>query len=315
MMCNTSYMYILPRYDDKPGSLHAKFCWPGNQMFPQLDRELRFGYQLNGSLVLATNEDELKILDELMERGRKNGVQRLRIVQKEELFKMEPALNPDAIAALHAPDAGNVIPYEFAIALCENAVDNGVELRIRREVTDISKKGDLFEVDIRHWEPKAYVDAREKMGKSADGSEPADGSGGGYVLFKSGIAISSLAVVVKGIIMALDENIKDDVRLQSAVATVFVCIVTAMLLFKPSSGTKKRGPTVLKDLVDKISSAPVGSGEMGKVEVADMFTGGSGSWRAVNGVTCGREKVKTKYVINCAGSSSDTIARMIGDDR
>ena len=283
-------------------------------MFPQLDRELRFGYQLNGSLVLATNEDELKILDELMERGRKNGVQRLRIVQKEELFKMEPALNPNAIAALHAPDAGNVIPYEFAIALCENAVDNGVELRIRREVTDISKTGDLFEVDIRHWEPKSYVDAREKMGKSADGSEPADGSGGGSVLFKSGIAVSSLAVIVKGIIMALDENIKDDVRLQSAVATVFVCIVTAMILFKPS-GTKKRGPTVLKDLVDKITSAPVGSGETGKVEVADMFTGGSGSWNAVQGVTCGGEKVKTKYVINCAGSSSDTIARMIGDDR
>ena len=82
-------------YDDKPGSLHAKFCWPGNQMFPQLDRELRFGYQLNGSLVLATNQGELKILDELMERGRQNGVQRLRIVQKEELFEMEPALNPN----------------------------------------------------------------------------------------------------------------------------------------------------------------------------------------------------------------------------
>lgn len=84
-------------YDDKPGSLHAKFCWPGNQMFPQLDRELRFGYQLNGSLVLATNKDELKILDELMERGRQNGVQRLRIVQKEELFEMEPALNPNGM--------------------------------------------------------------------------------------------------------------------------------------------------------------------------------------------------------------------------
>ncbi len=82
-------------YDDKPGSLHAKFCWPGNQMFPQLDRELRFGYQLNGSLVLATNKEELKILDELMERGRQNGVQRLRIVQAKELFQMEPALNPN----------------------------------------------------------------------------------------------------------------------------------------------------------------------------------------------------------------------------
>ena len=86
-------------------------------MFPQLDRELRFGYQLNGSLVLATDKDELKILDELMERGRKNGVQRLRIVQKEELFQMEPALNPNAIAALHAPDAGNVHPAGASAAV------------------------------------------------------------------------------------------------------------------------------------------------------------------------------------------------------
>lgn len=32
---------------------------------------------------------------------------------------------------------GNLIPYEYAIALLENAVDNGVELRIRRSVTSI----------------------------------------------------------------------------------------------------------------------------------------------------------------------------------
>lgn len=299
-------------YDDKPGSLHAKFCWPGNQMFPQLDKELRFGYQLNGSLVLATNNEELKILDELKERGRKNGVKRLRIVEKDELFKMEPALNPDAIAALHSPDAGNVIPYEYAIALCENAVDNGVELRIRREVIDINKKGELFEIDVRHWEPNSYVSAREKMGNSADGSEPVSG-GGSSLLFKAGVAVSSLTVIVKGIIMALDENINDDIRLQSAMATVFVGIVTAYLLLKPSSGSKKQGPTVLKDLVDKCSG-PVGSGVNGKVEVTDMFTGGSGSWNAVQGVTVGKEMVKSRYVINCAGSSSDKIAKMIGDD-
>jgi glycerol-3-phosphate dehydrogenase len=61
-------------YDDKPGSLHAKFCWPGNQMFEQLDRELRFGFQKNGSLVLATNQNEIKILEELLDRGNKNRV-------------------------------------------------------------------------------------------------------------------------------------------------------------------------------------------------------------------------------------------------
>ena len=61
-------------------------------------------------------------------------------------------------------------------------------------------------------------------------------------------------------------------------------------------------------------SPPVGSGEDGNVGVADMFTGGSGSWNAVKGVTTGMENVKTRYIINCVGSLSDKIASMIGDD-
>jgi glycerol-3-phosphate dehydrogenase len=98
-------------YDDKPGTNHAKYCWKGNQMFKDLDRDLRFGYQVNGSLVLCTKEEDRKILEELVERGHTNGVQNLRIVEKKELFEMEPHLNPNCIAALYAPDAGNVIPY------------------------------------------------------------------------------------------------------------------------------------------------------------------------------------------------------------
>eukprot|EP00965_Chrysotila_dentata_P248848 6208569-Pleurochrysis_carterae.AAC.1 len=30
-------------YDDTPGTMRAKLCWKGNQMFPDLDRELHFG--------------------------------------------------------------------------------------------------------------------------------------------------------------------------------------------------------------------------------------------------------------------------------
>jgi glycerol-3-phosphate dehydrogenase len=98
-------------YDDKPGTNHAKYCWKGNQMFKDLDRDLRFGYQVNGSLVLCTSETDREILNGLMERGKINGVENLRIVEQKELFEMEPHLNPNCIAALYAPDAGNVIPY------------------------------------------------------------------------------------------------------------------------------------------------------------------------------------------------------------
>lgn len=89
-----------------PFALRAKFCWPGNQMFPQLDRELRFGYQRNGSLVLATTEGEVRHLYELKERGEKNGVQNLRVLSKDETRAMEPKVSDDVIGALYAPDAG-----------------------------------------------------------------------------------------------------------------------------------------------------------------------------------------------------------------
>lgn len=99
--------------------------------FPQLDKELHFGYQRNGSLVLARGADEELVLEDLLQRGLTNGVKNLRIVRGKELSDMEPHISADTTAALHAPDAGNLIPYEYAIALAENAVDNGVELRIR----------------------------------------------------------------------------------------------------------------------------------------------------------------------------------------
>jgi len=90
--------------------------------------------------------------------------------------------------------------------------------------------------------------------------------------------------MVKGIMLALDDNINKNIYLQSALAILFVTVVTAILLLKPSSGIKKQGPTVLKDVLGKCFP-PVVSGEDCNVGVIDMFMGRSGSWNAVKGVT------------------------------
>eukprot|EP00041_Stephanoeca_diplocostata_P026467 m.714785 g.714785 ORF g.714785 m.714785 type:complete len:638 (+) comp22973_c0_seq8:211-2124(+) len=145
-------------YDDKPGTNRAKFCWAGNQMFKQMDRELNFGYHVNGSLVVARCAEDMLILDELLERGRVNGVQNLRIVHHEELRAMEPSLTPDAIAALYAQDCGTVTPYEFAIAVAENAANNGVEIRLCRHVTSIAQAANGFHIEA-NFTPLAASDA------------------------------------------------------------------------------------------------------------------------------------------------------------
>ena len=41
--------------------------------------------------------------------------------------------------------------------------------------------------------------------------------------------------------------------------------------------------------------------------------GGSGSKRAMGGVTVGSETIRARYVVNAAGGASDKIAKMVGE--
>ena len=84
------------------------------------------------------------------------------------LKEMEPNIAPEITAALHSPDAGTLIPYEYTIALAENAADNGVEVRIRRTLDSIGETKDgLFSLDLLHWEPKEYADSQAPFAKIA----------------------------------------------------------------------------------------------------------------------------------------------------
>ena len=290
-------------FDDVPNTNRAKYCWKGNQMFAQLDRELHFGYQCNGSLVLATSEEEVQHLEVLKQRGETNGVQRLRIVGKDELFEIEPHCNPNCIAALQSPDAGNLIPYEYTIALAENAVDNGVELKIRREVQAITDDGALFTVTARYWEPKAYASA---LGLAGEGAASPRGV---RVLTAFTLFISALSLCVQQGTPALEKLLYQHAPWLPAHVwmlygmTLLACALPAVLVYivsAPAAAPRKALP-------------PVGSGGS-VVSVDEMRHGGSGSSSVGNGVTMATEQYRARFIVNAAGSGSDAIARLIGDD-
>ena len=121
-------------FDAAHGSLMAKYNLIGNRMYPKLAEELDFEYKNNGSLVLALGEEDIHKLEELMENGRKNGVEGLEIVGRERLKELEPADGHVPVAALYAPTAGIVCPFGATIAFAENAYTNGVEFRFNTEV-------------------------------------------------------------------------------------------------------------------------------------------------------------------------------------
>ncbi|MCR4792013.1 MAG: NAD(P)/FAD-dependent oxidoreductase [Lachnospiraceae bacterium] len=129
-------------YDAKPGTLKARFNVEGNKLIHGLSEELDFPFKENGSLVLALEEEGRKGLEELLERGNKNGVPGLRIVEKEELRQMEPGVSEDAVCALYAPTGGIVCPFNMTIAFAENAADNGAVFRFGTAVLGISRQED-----------------------------------------------------------------------------------------------------------------------------------------------------------------------------
>ena len=129
-------------YDAKPGTLKARFNVEGNKLIHKLSGELDFPFRENGSLVLALEEEGRAGLEELLERGRANGVEGLRIVERDELLKMEPGISDKAKCALYAPTGGIVCPFNMNIALAENAADNGVVFKFDTKVESIEKKTD-----------------------------------------------------------------------------------------------------------------------------------------------------------------------------
>ena len=108
-------------FDAKEGSLMAKLNVKGNKMMENLSKELDFSYKKNGSLVVCTNESEVEKLNELLERGKRNGVEGLQILDREELKALEPNISDEAVAALYAPTGGIVCPFGLTIAFAENA--------------------------------------------------------------------------------------------------------------------------------------------------------------------------------------------------
>ncbi|KYZ76798.1 FAD/NAD(P)-binding oxidoreductase [Anaerosporomusa subterranea] len=124
-------------YSDESGSLKAELCVAGNRLYQQLDAELCFGYRQTGSMVLAFREEDVAKLEKLYNQGLRNGVQGLSVISGEQAREMEPHLSREVKAALYCENAGVTSPYEFVIALAENAVENGVELRLNTEVTAI----------------------------------------------------------------------------------------------------------------------------------------------------------------------------------
>lgn len=133
-------------YDAKAGYKKGDFNSPGNKMFDLVCDELDVPFKRCGSLVVGFDEEDQKTIKELYDNGVKNDVPDMKILNKEEVHAMEENLSDNICCALYAPTAGIISPFELAIALAENAIENGVELKLNSKVTSIETLDSGFKV-------------------------------------------------------------------------------------------------------------------------------------------------------------------------
>lgn len=102
----------------KPGSLKATNCINGYNMLLDFCRENNIPFDLCGKLVVATEEWELPLLDNLYKRGIENGLTKIRYIDAAEIKQYEPHLE-GGLKALHVPYTGIIDYTEVCLKMAE----------------------------------------------------------------------------------------------------------------------------------------------------------------------------------------------------
>eukprot|EP01113_Clastostelium_recurvatum_P026053 TRINITY_DN31299_c0_g1_i1.p1 TRINITY_DN31299_c0_g1~~TRINITY_DN31299_c0_g1_i1.p1 ORF type:complete len:390 (-),score=79.81 TRINITY_DN31299_c0_g1_i1:89-1258(-) len=115
----------------QPGSKRAKLCVSGSQAMYAYCKEKGIPADRCGKVIVAVKESELERLEMLYKRGIENGVRGLRMIDGEELKRIEPHCY--GLRAIHVPDTGIVDFGRVVHAMAKDATDMGAHVRVEFE--------------------------------------------------------------------------------------------------------------------------------------------------------------------------------------
>ncbi len=122
-------------YNLKPGSAKARFCVEGSREMRAYCLERGVAMEQGGILVVATDQSRLPVIDDLLVKGRANGVD-VRDIDEAGIRDIEP--HAAGLRALHAPEGASVDATGYVAALVADAQAAGTEFRFNVQVRDIT---------------------------------------------------------------------------------------------------------------------------------------------------------------------------------
>lgn len=124
----------------KPGSLKATNCIRGYNMLIDFCRENDVPFDLCGKIIVATEEKEIPLLQNLFTRGQQNGLQNLKMLNASELREHEPHVA--GIAGIAVPQTGIVDYTQVANKYADRVKALGGEIILGEQVIDIQADGE-----------------------------------------------------------------------------------------------------------------------------------------------------------------------------
>jgi L-2-hydroxyglutarate oxidase len=121
----------------KPGSVKARLAVDGIRQMVAFCQENNIDHEVCGKLVVAADAEELPRLNDLYDRGTRNGLEGLRKVSREEMREIEPHVG--GVAALRVPQEGIVDYHHVCAAIVSKIEAAGGRVITNARVTRLRK--------------------------------------------------------------------------------------------------------------------------------------------------------------------------------
>lgn len=122
-------------FNAKPGTLKARLCVQGNEAIRRFAHEHRIPYEQVGTWVVATEENDLGVLNALKRQGDQNGVPGLELVEARDMLRAEP--HSRGLLALYAPTGGIIDSAHLTRVVANDAQRHGAVLCCGQRVLGI----------------------------------------------------------------------------------------------------------------------------------------------------------------------------------
>lgn len=131
-------------YDKKIAPRKADFCVKGNRLLYEFCEKYKVAHKKVGKFVVATNQNEIKYLEDTFRIAKENNVPGIRMVDGKFVKKREPNVN--CIAALYCPSSGVIDPVGYIKKLHGLIQKNKTNVYKNNKVIDILASGHGFTI-------------------------------------------------------------------------------------------------------------------------------------------------------------------------